>query len=76
MKPRLPPEIEAVIPDDVLRHLYRFVAHNKKEKPVEHPLSRSPNAMRDLRLIQYKMLSGKNERYLWDLDDFILDKAL
>lgn len=76
MKPRLPPDFEAAIPDDVLRYLYRFVPHTKKEKPVEHPLSRSPNALRDLRLIQNKMLGGKNERYLWGLDDFILDKAL
>ena len=76
MKPRLPPEIEAILPDEVLRHLYTFVPHTKKEKPKEHPLSRSPDAMRDLRLIQRKMLQGKNEKYLWDLDDFILDKAL
>jgi hypothetical protein len=32
-KPRLPPQIEAMLPEDVVRHLYRFVPKSKKSPP-------------------------------------------
>ncbi len=76
MKPRLPEEIETLFPTMVLHEIYKFVPHLPKPKksPKLETLdcSVSPNMDRDLRLIQHKMLKGKNEMYLKELDDFVL----
>jgi hypothetical protein len=73
MKPQLPPEIESFLPLEVIKVIYRFVPHIKPKKDKSpHSLTLSPQAERDLRLIQYSTLRGKKEMYLFDLDDFIL----
>ena len=73
MKPQLPPELVALLPDDIVNHIYSFVPHLPKEKKTPtYPCSISPNMERDLRLIQGKALRGKNEMYLRDLEDFVL----
>jgi hypothetical protein len=73
MKPQLPPEIEAILPDEILRLISRFVPHFKKEKKSPSlPCSVSPNMERDLRRIQNMSLRGKNNMFLKDLDDFVL----
>jgi hypothetical protein len=73
MKPQLPPEIAALLPLEIVKHIYKFVPHLKPKKDRSPgSLTLSPAAERDLRLIQYSTLKGKNEMYLWDLDDFIL----
>jgi hypothetical protein len=73
MKPQLPPEIVALLPLEVVKHIYRFVPHLKPKKDRSpSSLTLSPAAERDLRMIQYSTLKGKNEMYLWDMDDFIL----
>jgi hypothetical protein len=76
MKPSLPLPIEYFLSDDVLRCIYSFVPHLPKPKKTKSPLfcSISPNMERDLRLIQCSTLRGKNEMYLRDLEDFMLDQ--
>ena len=70
MKPKLPPEIEAIFPGDVLSRIYSFVPHLPKT-PKTVPAS--PQMEKDLRSIQSKGLGGTNAMYLKELDDFILD---
>ena len=72
MKPQLPPEIAALLPPVVWDHIYKYVPHLKKKERSPHWLTMSPQAERDLRLIQYSTLKGKCEMYLRDLDDFVL----
>jgi hypothetical protein len=73
MKPQLPPEIESLLPLEVIKMIYKFVPHNKPKKDKSpSSLTLSPQAERDLRLIQYGNYKGKNDMYLFDLDDFIL----
>ena len=73
MKPQLPPCLCDQLPDDVLNIIQSFVPHLPKEKPVKsRSPSLSPNAERDLRIIQRKALKGMNQMYLRDLDDFVL----
>ncbi len=74
MKPQLPPEITALLPQTIIDKIYKYVPHLKKRDldRSPHSLTLSPQAERDLRLIQYSTLRGKNEMYLWDLEDFIL----
>lgn len=70
VKPKLPPEIEAKFPGDVLSRIYSFVPHLPKVKSVPP----SPQLEKDLKSIQAKSFSGKNEMYLRDLEDFVLEK--
>jgi len=73
MKPRLPSDYEARLPDEVLQYLYTFVPHIVKKKSPPQTLCRySPNMERDLRLLQSRDLRGKDNMFLRDLDDFIL----
>lgn len=73
MKPHLPPHIEAILPDDIVRLINSFVPHLPKEKKSpSYPCKISPNMERDLRSIQNKLLKGKDNMYLRDLDDFVL----
>jgi hypothetical protein len=73
MKPQLPPEIESLLPLEVVKIIYKFVPHIKPKKDRSpQSITLSPHAERDLRLIQYSTLKGKCEMYLRDLDDFIL----
>jgi hypothetical protein len=78
MKPQLPPEIESLIPDDVLGVIYKFVPHLPKPKKLswgdEYGFSPSPSLARELRSIQSAVLKGKNEMYLRELEDFVLDR--
>jgi hypothetical protein len=73
MKPQLPECLCALIPDDVLGVINSFVPHlpkPKKEKRKDKSLS--PDAQRDLRLIQQRAMRGVDPMYLRDLEDFIL----
>jgi hypothetical protein len=74
MKPQLPREIEALLPDYIVRRIYEFVPHlPKPKKSPAFPITVSPCMERDLRLLPHKTLRGKNEMYLKELDDFVLD---
>ena len=74
MKPQLPPCLCDQLPDDVLRLIQTFGPHLPKPKPVKprSSPSLSPNAERDLRVIQSKALRGVDGMYMRDLEDFIL----
>jgi hypothetical protein len=69
MKPRLPPPLEVRFPSTVLHVLYSYVpAESPKSKPA------SPQLQKDLLKIQNAKLRGKNVMYLYDLDDFVLER--
>ena len=73
MKPQLPPEIVALLPQSVVDKIYRYVPHLKPNKDKSpYGVTMSPQAERDLRLIQFSPLKGKCEMYLFGLDDFVL----
>lgn len=57
------------LPDDVLREILTYIP----PPPRKWTPRLSPNAERDLRKIQKSMLRGKNELYMRDLEDFLLD---
>jgi hypothetical protein len=73
MKPQLPPEISALLPQHVVHYIYSFVPHLKHIKTPTSVFTLSPKAQTDLRLIQHIAARGKNEMYLRDLEDFMLD---
>jgi hypothetical protein len=73
MKPQLPPEIEMLLPHTILSKIYLYVPHLKKSK-ASPKYTLSPNAERDLRLIQASTFKGKCEMYLRELEDFVLDR--
>lgn len=65
MKPRLPYEIEQIIPSDVLHIIYGFVPHLPK-KPLP-----SPSLQRELEKLQN---SKHPPMYMRNLEDFVLDR--
>ena len=73
MKPLLPECIESSLTLDILKIIYSYVPHRKKEKKTPNSIcSISPNMEHDLRKIQHAHIKGKNEMYMRDLEDFIL----
>jgi hypothetical protein len=64
-KPKLPPELELLLPEDVLRHLYRFVPKTPKQKPP------SPSLQRALEKLQQS--PKRTPMDLYGLDDFVLN---
>jgi len=77
MKPQLPMEIQQQLPHELVALIMSYVPHLTKEKTPhntpKNPFTMSPNAERDLRVINSKILKGKLETYLLELDDFVLD---
>jgi hypothetical protein len=73
MKPQLPPEIEMLLPQSIVSKIYLYVPHLKKQK-ASPKYTLSPNADRDLRLIQASTFKGKCEMYLREFEDFMLDR--
>lgn len=79
-KPQLPTEIAELFPADIIAHIQSFVPRNKKEK--KSGLTLSPEAERDLRVIQrcltkqcltkHRSPKRHSEMYMRDLEDFIL----
>jgi len=82
-------QIQQKFPHEVISLIMSFVPNlKKKEKEKEkekakvaktptntpkNPFSVSPSMERDLRVINSKLLKGKNEMFLTELEDFILD---
>jgi hypothetical protein len=66
-KPRLPVEIENQLPEDVVRHIYRFIPYPRKKKtpPV------SPSYQRALEALQKS--PKRTAMDLYGLDDFVLN---
>lgn len=74
VKPQLPTEIETRLPLSVVRYINAFVPHlpiNKKSNHT-HSFTISPRMEHDIKLLQQHALKGKDEMWLRDLDDFIL----
>lgn len=70
-KPRLPQEIEQKLPADMVRIIYSFVASEpKRQSPVMSHAGQT--AIRSLQ--SSPKLKGKNEMYLYGLDDFLLPR--
>lgn len=63
-KPTLPPEIEAKLPLDIVRHIYRFVPHKKKTPPVSPSLHRA--------LVALQRSPHRTAMDMYGLDDFVL----
>lgn len=76
MKPELPPEIANVFPKEVLDKINSYVPHFPPRKSPSI-CTYSPQMERDLRKLQSKLYSpkmhGKNNMFLYDLEDFVLD---
>lgn len=70
MKPELPMEIQQFLPEDIVRYIRRYVPHIPKVKKTPPT---SPSLQRELERIQRSPLRGKNEMYLRNFDDFVLD---
>jgi hypothetical protein len=68
MRPRLPREIELMLPSEIVHVIYQYVPHMKKETPRY-----SPTMQKDLQKIQTLSLRGKSANFMKDLDDFCLD---
>jgi hypothetical protein len=64
-KPRLPPQVEEKLPEDVLRHIYRFVPKTPKPQPP------SPSYQRALEKLQKS--PKRTAMDLYGLDDFVLN---
>jgi hypothetical protein len=80
MKPELPPEIISIFPREIVDKINSFVPHfpnPRKSKTSPDICSYSPQMQRDLKLLQNKLYSpktkGKNEMFLYELEEFILD---
>ena len=56
------------LPDDVLRHIMSFIPEPPKKKK-----SVSPSFQKELYRIQNMTLKGKNNMYMRNLEDFLLD---
>jgi hypothetical protein len=69
MRPKLPSEIEQQLPEDIVRHIYKYVPHFPKEKVKTF----SPQLYKDLKHIQTKELRGTSTKYLWDFEELIFD---
>lgn len=79
MKPQLPPEIVSIFPVEIVELIYSYVPHLHKPKKstIQTICTYSPQMVRDLHVLQSKShtprLAGKNDLYLYDLEDFVLD---
>ncbi len=72
MKPQLPPEIKAIFPPEIVMLINSFVPHLKPSNKSPYGCTVSPSMERDLRMLQNRVLKGKSETWLKDLDDFVL----
>ncbi len=68
MRPKLPREIELMLPSELVHVIYQYVPHMKKESPRH-----SPSLQKELQKIQTSHLKGKSATFMKDLDDFCLD---
>jgi hypothetical protein len=64
-KPRLPPYVEARLPEDIVRHIYRFVPKPQKYVPPSYSYQR-----------EFERLQRSPKRTamdLYGLEDFVLN---
>jgi hypothetical protein len=64
-KPRLPPYIEARLPEEIVRNIYRFVPKPKKSPP--------PSVSYQRALEKLQQSPKRTAMDLYGLDDFVLN---
>jgi len=64
-RPRLPLQIEVLLPEDVVRHIYQFVPKPKKASPLP------PSYQRAIEKLQQS--PKRTAMDLYGLDDFVLN---
>ncbi len=64
-KPRLPASVEAMLPAEIVHHIYRFVPRPRKSTPP------SPSLQRALERLQRS--PKRTAMDLYGLDDFVLN---
>ena len=65
-KPRLPMSVETLLPEDVVRHIYRFIPYPRKKKTP----TASPSFQRAQEALQKS--PKRTAMDLYGLDDFVL----
>jgi hypothetical protein len=71
-QPRLPRELELKLPPELVHIIYRFAGKHPKPKPKSPVLSHTVQTK--LTQIQNSpALKGKNEMFLYGLEDYLLD---
>ena len=73
VKPRLPEELEKSIPPELVHIIYSFLPHFPRSPPPS-PTFYASTLRCQLTKIQGKPMRGKNAMYLFDLEDFVLDR--
>lgn len=68
MRPRLPRELELLLPSELVHVIYQYVPHMEKERPHH-----SPTLQKELQKLQTLNLRGKSANFMKGLDDFCLD---
>ena len=68
MRPRLPPEVERMLPSELVHLIYTYVPHEKKEV-IRYDFT----LQKELTKIQVSPKSGKISTYMKGLEDFCLD---
>jgi hypothetical protein len=68
MRPRLPRELELLLPSELVHVIYQYVPHMEKERPRH-----SPTLQKELQKLQNLTLKGKSANFMRGLDDFCLD---
>jgi hypothetical protein len=67
VRPILPPDVSKTLPIELVRNIYAYVPHNKKERPL------SPSLQLHLQKLHVSHMKGVSGMYLKGLDDFCLD---
>jgi hypothetical protein len=62
--PRLPPQIERLLPEEIVRHIHRFIPKPKKSSP--------PSASYHRALEMLQKSPKRTAMDLYGLDDFVL----
>ena len=70
VKPQLPEEVQLLLPEVLVWLINSYVPHlPKKPSPKS-----SPSLEKELTRLQNCKLKGKSAMYMYDLDDFVLDR--
>lgn len=66
-KPQLPPEIQKLLPSEIVWLINTYVPPYEKTPPP------SPGLQEQLKKIQNMHIKGLDSNYMYDLEDFLLD---
>jgi hypothetical protein len=69
-KPKLPYEIQMMLPKEIVHLIQSFVPPNEK---LPSPKLPSPSLQKELMRIQSTHLKGKSAMYMKEFEDFVLD---